>query len=268
MMNRRHVMVRVAAAAAAACLGGRLPDARAADAPAVPRLTAQQIVERNVNARGGLAAWRAVTALAMTGQVDAGGKQDVKLPFTMTLKRPHSSRVELRFQEQTALQVYDGTQGWKLRPFLNRSDVEPYTADEARSAAVADELDGLLIDHQAKGSTVELAGVDSVEGRSAYRLRLSLKNGQQRQVWVDAASFLELKTDGEPRRLDGKLRAVSLYYRDYKRVSGLMLPHTLETVVDGVKATHKMHIESVRINPPLDAAAFAKPRPPASGQAS
>ena len=240
----------------------------AADGPPPGSLTAAQVVERNVAARGGLEAWRAVGSLTLAGEMDAGGKLDSRLPFTLTLKRPNKSRLEIRFRDTAALQVYDGSQGWKLRPFLNRSDVEPYTADEARSAAVADELDGLLIDHQAKGSTVELAGVDSVEGRSAYRLRLSLKNGQQRQVWVDAASFLELKADGEPRRLDGKLRAVSLYYRDYKRVSGLMLPHTLETVVDGVKATHKMHIESVRINPPLDAAAFAKPRPPASGQAS
>jgi len=64
---------------------------------------------------------------------------------------------------------------------------------------------------------VELAGTDTVEGHAAYKLKVTRKDGQVRQVWVDGQSFLELKVDGAPRRLDGKLHAVAVYLRDYKR---------------------------------------------------
>ena len=226
----------------------------------VTNISAAQIVEMNVAARGGLAAWRAVSAITMSGQIDAGGKNNATLPFVMTMKRPHKSRFELRFSEQTAVQVYDGTQGWKVRPFLNRNEVEPYTLAEAKLAAASWELDGPLVDYASKGTKVELLGMDTVEGKGAYKLKLTLKGGEQRNLWVDAKSFLELKIDGDPRKMDGKMRTVAIYYRDYKTEKGLTVPRVLETVVQGYKQTRKISIQSVAVNQPVDDALFAKPQ--------
>src|SRR6266436_1781597 len=50
--------------------------------------------------------------------------EEVQLPFVMELKRPRKMRFELQFSGQTAIQVFDGANGWKLRPFLNRRVVE------------------------------------------------------------------------------------------------------------------------------------------------
>jgi outer membrane lipoprotein-sorting protein len=228
--------------------------------PPPPALPAGKIVERNIAARGGLQAWRAVNSLTMSGEMDAGGKQDAKLPFVMSMKRPQKSRLEIKFQEQTAVQVWDGKQGWKIRPFLNRNEVEPYKAAEARSAAAAAEVDGPLVDFAKKGTKVELAGTEVVEGRNTYKLKLTLKGGEQIHLWIDAKSFLEAKVDGEPRRMDGRMRKVAVFYRDFKPVGGLQFPHTMETVVQTVKGSHKMTIQSIKVNPPLDDSLFAKPQ--------
>ncbi len=234
----------------------------AAEAPVTPvtNMSAAQIVEKNIAARGGLAAWRAVNSMTMSGQMDAGGKNDVKLPFVMTLKRPHKNRLEIRFAEQTAVQVYDGAHGWKVRPFLNRNEVEPFTSAEIKSAAASSELDGPLVDYAKKGTKVELVGAQAVEGKNAYKLKLTLKDGTQRHLWVDAQSFLEVKIEGDPRKMDGKMRNVAIYYRDYKTEKGLTVPYTLETVVEGVNQSHKINIESVAVNQPVDDALFAKPQ--------
>jgi hypothetical protein len=77
---------------------------------------------------------------------------------------------------------------------------------------------------------------------------------------VDATSFLELKIDGEPRKLDGRMHNVAIYYRDYKTESGLAVPHVLETVVEGNKQSRKMTIQQVTVNPPMDDAFFANPQ--------
>ena len=223
-------------------------------------LTAEQIVEKNVAARGGLQAWRAVNSLTLSGEMDAGGKQNAKLPFVWSMKRPHKSRLEIRFQQQTAVQVYDGKQGWKVRPFLNRNEVEPYTTSEAKSAAGWQELDGPLVDHAAKGTKVELAGKETVEGRDNYKLKLTLASGEQRRLWIDATTFLETKIDGEPRKMDARMRPVTVFYRDYKTVNGLVIPHTLETAVSGVKSSHKIAVQKVAVNQPLEDALFGKPQ--------
>ena len=183
----------------------------------------------------------------------------MQLPFTLEMKRGRLSRLEIEFNGQTAVQVYDGTQGWKLRPFLNRHDVEPFTADEPKVAANQADLDGALIDYAAKGTKVELAGVEKVEDNEAYKLKLTLKNGHVVHEWIDAESFLEVKVEGTPRKLDGKPHEVAVYLRDYKTVDGLKIPHLIETVVKGVQRTEKIEIEKVVVNPRLDEKRFAKP---------
>ncbi|KVX43601.1 hypothetical protein WL04_01160 [Burkholderia ubonensis] len=254
----------------AASLAGLLasaPDALAASAAGTAqaraasagRMSAAQIVERNVAARGGLQAWRAVNTLTLSGLMEAGGTKNTALPFVMTMKRPHKSRFEVRFNAQTALQVYDGAQGWKVRPFLGRNEVEPYTPAEAKSAAQSAELDGPLVDYASKGSTVQLLGTEMVEGHRAYVLKVTTKERAERRVWIDAATFLELKIDGEPRVLDGRPHSVAIFYRDYKKESGVVVPHTLETVVSGVKETRKITIDHVALNQPADDAMFGKP---------
>jgi outer membrane lipoprotein-sorting protein len=256
-MRRRLVLTFCIAAlvapAARAAEAKRVADKRAAG------LTSEQIVARNVEARGGLQAWRAVKTLKLSGEMDAGGTSDAKLPFVLSLKRPHKSRLEITFAGKNAIQVYDGTQGWKLRPYLNRDDVDPFTPAEARSAAASAELDGPLVDHVQKGARVELAGKEKVEGKETYKLKLTLKSGEQRFLWVDAKTFLEARISGEPRKLDGRAHDVWIYYRDYRKVNGLKMPYVTETVVKGVKASHKLTLKTVTLNPPLDDALFAKP---------
>jgi hypothetical protein len=250
--------------------------------PTAPQMTAAAIVDKNVAARGGLATWRAVQTMEMKGKMEAGGnqrsalpvptegremkvvsprrKEQAQLPFVMDLQRGRKMRVEIEFRDQTAVQVYNGAQGWKLRPFLNRHEVENFTAEELQAASKQSDLDGLLIDYAAKGSTVELEGTDQVEGRNSYKLKVTDKNGNARHVWVDSETFLETKIEGTPRRLDGKYHPVATYLRDYRSVNGLTMPFLLETAVDGVRDTEKILIESIVSNPKLDESRFAMPR--------
>ena len=223
------------------------------------KLSATEIVDRNVAARGGLQAWRAVQTMSYSGKMDAGGKHNVQLPFVMEMKRPRKTRVELEFANDKAVQVYDGANGWKLRPFLGRRDVEPFAADELKAASMEYDLDGPLVDHTTKGIQVDLEGVEKVEGHDAYKLKLTRKDGQARHLWVEAQTFLEVKIDGVPRRMDGKMRPVEIYYRNYQSVNGLMVPYVLETSVQGVRQSHKLTIESVVVNPKLDDSLFAAP---------
>ena len=279
-----------------------------AAAPAQAKLSAAEIVSKNVAARGGLEAWRVVKTMSLSGKMAAGGNQratlqlptqaqatvvtrktdephlpsrridEVYLPFLMELARPDKMRFELQVGGKTALQVYDGANGWKLRPYLNRLDVEPYTADEMKAASMNSDLDGPLVDYAAKGTRIESDGIEKVEGRDTYKLKLTLKSGAVTHVWVDAQTFLETKVEGQPRRLDGTDHPVEVYYRDYRNVNGLQVPFVLETRVLPVTRTamgrdtpvppEKTLIEKVEINPKFDAGLFSKPAIPTNSAAA
>ena len=268
--------------------------AAAADAPSASTgLSAAQIVEKNVAARGGLQAWRAVQTLSLQGKMGAGGNQravlhvpapnpkdsevalphrpaeEAQLPFLMELKRPRKMRLELQVKGQTAVQVYDGINGWKFRPFLNRRDIEPYTAEELKIASSREDLDGPLVDYAAKGSRVELDGTEKVEGRDTYKIKVTEKSGHAFDVWVDAQTFLEAKIEGQPRRLDGTDHPVEVYYRDYRTVDGLQIPFLLETRVlsvgknalgfrDTPVPPERIVVDKVVVNPKVEEKLFSK----------
>ena len=261
-------------------------------------LTAAEVVSKNIAARGGLEAWRAVKTMSMEGKMGAGGNQrgpaqaapppgkkqaviptdprpkdEVLLPFTMELQRPRKQRLEILFNGKKALQVYDGSNGWKLRPYLNRMEVEPFTQEELKVASTQVELDGYLIDYSAKGETVELDGTEKIDGRENYKLKVTLKDGHSIHVWADAQTFLETKIEGQPRRLDGVEHPVEIYYSDYRTVNGLRIPFALETrvlplakVTKGPAAAtssvppEKIIIDKVEVNPKFDASLFTKPQ--------
>jgi hypothetical protein len=81
-----------------------------------------------------------------------------------------------------------------MRPFLNRTDYEPYTADGTKAASEQADLAGPLVDYAAKGTIVELAGMENVNGRNNYRLKLTSKSGYSFHVWIDAQTFLESRS--------------------------------------------------------------------------
>jgi hypothetical protein len=288
-MFRRSLVISISLAfAISLAAGADVPQPQA-------KLSAAEIVDKNVAARGGLQAWRAVQTMSLEGKLGAGGNQratltvptqgrgvnpqtlaarpaeEVQLPFVMELKRPRKMRFELQFSGQTNVQVFDGANGWKLRPYLNRREVEPYTPDEMKIASAQADLDGPLVDYAAKGTRVELAGMEKVEDRDAYKVKLTMKDGQAIHVWIDAQTFLEAKIEGQPRRLDGTDHPVEVYFRDYRAVNGLQIPYVLETRVLPVAQTatglkdppvppEKTIIDKVVVNPKLDESLFSKPQ--------
>ena len=287
-----------AKAKAAKAPAARANEAKGSKAPAavrepkVPKLTATEIVTKHVAARGGAQAWKAVQTMQLKGKLEAGkgdniaralkldrkagrkgtnadvaaasvdleSNKQILLPFTLDLKRPNRMRLEVEFDGKTAVQVFDGKQGWKYRPFLNRKDVEPFTANEASTEAFRGDLDGPLVDSAAKGTKVALEGSDLVETRPAYRLKVTPKSGPVRHVWIDAKTFLDVKMEGFPQRMDGKMHPVYVYQRDFRSVQGVLIPFVQETAVDGSPDTHKLLVEKAAINPPFSDAVFSKPR--------
>jgi len=256
-------------------------------------LSAAQIVDKNVAARGGLQAWRAVQTLSLEGKMGAGGNQraalpaptanskdlantmprrraeEAQLPFLMEMMRPRKVRVEIQFKGQTAVQVYDGARGWKVRPYLNRKEMEPFTDEELKKASQQEDLDGPLVDYAAKGSRIELDGTEKVEGHETYKLKVTERTGHGFHVWVDAETFLEAKSKGQPSRLDGIEHPVDVYYRDYRAVDGLRIPFLIETRVlpigrnalglgDTPVPPERIVIDKVVVNPRLEEKLFSK----------
>ena len=253
-MNR---MRWVAFAALSTLLAG---GADAKDPDHAAKLSAEQIVAKNVAARGGLPAWRKIETMVWVGHMESADPSTPGLRFVLEQKRPNKTRFEVAALAQKTLRVFDGAHGWKVRPDREGGvTAEPYSPQDLKFAKEAQGIDGPLIDYQAKGISVGLAGVETIEGRKTYRLHVKLASGDVHDVWIDAKTFLDVKYDRTSYTTTGAHGTVSVFYRDYKTIEGLEIPGILEIGSGSGKVADRMVIENIALNPPLEDTLFARP---------
>jgi hypothetical protein len=256
---QRIVISLVGGLASLAAWAAAAPDLAAASKP----LTAAEIVQRNVAARGGLEAWRKVETMIWIGHIASQDGPVSTVPFMLELKRPNKTHFEIRTQNQVAMRIYDGTKGWKLRPSTTSGpDVQPYSIDELEFAHDNFVIDGPLVDYQAKGVSIALEGVEKLGERKAYRLKVTLHSGASRHVWIDAETFLDVKFDHPTSDASGRPGTMTVYYRSYQTIDGLQIPVIIETGSGSGKQPDRMTIDRLSLNPPLEDRVFAMPKVP------
>jgi hypothetical protein len=226
-----------------------------------PQPTVDELVAKNVAAKGGADALRALQSVRFTGKMLVNGGQ-MQLAYVETKKRPAEVRSELTLQGMTAIQAYDGEQGWKVSPFQGRKDPEKMSADDTKSLLEEAEIDGPLVDWKAKGSTVEYLGKEDVDGTLAQKLKVVRKNGDVTFVYLDPDAFLEIRKITQ-RVEQGAQVEVETDMSDYEKIAGVFLPFSIESGRKGDPDKQKIIIDKAEGNLPVDDAIFRFPTAPA-----
>src|SRR5438128_10260470 len=145
--------------------------------------TVDELVAKNIEAKGGASALRELGTLRLTGKLLVQEGQ-IQLAFLQLKKRPDEVRTEASLQGMTQIQAYDGKEGWRVSPFFGRKDPERMSADDIKALIEDSEIDGALVDWQTKGSSVEYLGTEDVEGTLAHKLKVVRKNGDVSFVYL------------------------------------------------------------------------------------
>jgi outer membrane lipoprotein-sorting protein len=223
--------------------------------------TADEIVKKALDARGGVDKIRAVQSERITGRLSSA--QGVEGGFTLELKRPYKMHTEISVDGQKIIRVYDGkSAGWTINPFAENKDVQPMSEDDLKSITEESDMDGPLVDYKSKGHQVELVGEEDLDSKPVYRLKVTTKNGDVRSYLIDASTFLTTKWVGLRKIADRDFPWESSL-SDYREVQGLKYPFKIEQGSPGTDFKQTLTTEKIEINPPLDDSRFAKPASPA-----
>lgn len=218
--------------------------------------TAEEIIAKHIEALGGLEKIKAVKSIRMTGKMTLG--PSIEAPVVLELKRPNSLRMDITVQGMVGSQAFDGTTGWTLMPFQGSKAPQQMAADELKMTQEQADMDGPLVDHAAKGNTVELMGKEKIEGSDAHKLKVTLKTGVVRTVYIDAEHFLQIR-DESRRTIRGTEIDTETILGDYKEVEGLMFPHAIDSGQKGSPQRQKLMVEKIELNVPIDDARFKMP---------
>jgi hypothetical protein len=219
--------------------------------------TAEELVDKNIQAKGGMEKIKAIHSVHMTGKLTGGGG------FTATVTqdgmRPNLVRETFSLQGMTGVQAYDGTVGWQIQPFGGHKDPELMGEDDLRDLLRDADFDGPLVDYREKGNTVEYLGHDVVDGDDALRLKVTLKNGDILYYYLDPDTYLEIRKEIQE-FIRGSIKEKVVDLGSYKPVAGVMYPFS---IASGPKnrpnAAQTTTLEKIDVNVPLAKSEFELP---------
>jgi|CZLA01.1.fsa_nt_gi outer membrane lipoprotein-sorting protein len=224
--------------------------------------TVDDIIAKNIQARGGLDKLKSVQSIKSTATMAMG--PGMEAPGVLIQKRGNLARLEFTIQGLTMVQAYDGKNAWQIMPFTGKKDPELMSGDEAKEVEEMGDFDGPWVDYKSKGNQVELLGKEKIEGTDAYKLKVSLKNGDVQTIYMDADSFLEIKEETK-RTVRGSEQVMESSIGDYKEVGGIIFPFAVESGAKGSSEKQKLTVTKVELNVPADDSIFKMPAaaPPA-----
>ena len=220
--------------------------------------TADELIAKNVAARGGLEKLKAVKTMRLTGKMKVG---DDSMPSILELKRPNMSRWQFTFDGQTAVQAYDGKTGWMWMPFAGMTEPQAMSSEERQEAEQQADIDGPLVDYKAKGSKIELVGHDARFRPEDWKLKVTLKSGEVRYIYLDPKTYLQTTTM-MTKKIEGNEVVVISTIGDYRDVGGLTLPHSFSASMKDGGETQSLVFEKIEVNVPIEDERFGKPETP------
>ncbi|MBN8667030.1 MAG: hypothetical protein J0M30_05950 [Chitinophagales bacterium] len=214
--------------------------------------TADEVINKHVEAIGGADAWRKVTSLRQEGSMTVQGT-DVQLVLTVVKDKGSRQDISITAMGMSGYQIITPTEGWNYMPFNGMMAPEAMTADELTKSQ--DDLDpaGPLLDYQAKGHKVELLGKEDVEGVECFKIKVDTKNGSTQTFYLDPSTYYIIRVVSK-QDVNGQEVEVPTGFANYEKLpEGIVIAKSI-TLPFG-----EMTITNVDVNKPIEDSVFKKP---------
>jgi hypothetical protein len=231
---------------------------------AVPCLaqTADEIIEKHLAAAGGRAALNKLTSRVSTGAISITTPVgELKGTVEVYNKAPNRIRTLVKI-DAAALgggqiindQRFDGTTGYVIDSFNGNREI----AGDQLAAMKNGGFPTPLLTYKDTGVTAALSGRETVGTSDAYVIQFTPKTGPGIRVFIDAKSFMVVKTiiTVNVPQLGRPIDQV-VEFSDYRDVDGIKIPYTTKSTnpLQTITAT----LNDVKHNTEIDDSVFSKP---------
>lgn len=219
---------------------------------AVKAQTADEVVNKHIDAVGGAANWKKVSSIVQTGSMSVNGTD---ISVVRSVSHNKGSRQDISVMGMNGYQILTPTAGWNFMPFQGQTAPEPMTAEDVKESQ--DDLDaqGSLVDYKAKGHTIELIGSEDVEGTDCFKLKVGLKSGRTETVFIDKKTYNMIKSI-TVRKANGQEMEMTTTFSNFQKLpEGIIVPMSMNVPI-GPGMNVDFALAKVEVNKAIDESIF------------
>jgi CubicO group peptidase (beta-lactamase class C family) len=207
-----------------------------------------ELIEKNINARGGYEKLKAVKSLKINAKYVQQGRET---PVILTIKRPYFIYAEVLFPTSPMICGYDGKTAWWFdRARISEPQILP--AEEALIFVRYADFGDLFVDYEKKGQKIELIGIEDMDGQKTHKLKITSQNGIIRYVYLDTKNFLNIKESYKSK--NKKEFGLEVIFKDFRAIDGVMFPFYHDIIGE------QTIIERIEMNVDIDDSIFKMPQ--------
>lgn len=214
--------------------------------------TVDEIVDKHIAALGGADKLKGVKTLTTEQSLSVQG---MEIPTKTVIVVGKSMRNESTIMGNSMISVINGNTGWMVRPAMmgGTGDPEDMPAEQLKQSMSQLDPFGSLVNYKDKGNKVELVGKEKVDKKDAYHLKVTTKEGQTVDQYIDADTYMVTKLVTS---VNGQNAEIGL--GDYKEIEGIKFPHSME-MSNPMAGQLTFTTNKITVNGPVDDAIFKKP---------
>jgi hypothetical protein len=214
--------------------------------------TADEVVNKHIEAIGGVENWKKVTSMVQTGSMSVNG---LNLDVVNTAVHLKGTRQDIAAMGMNNYQILTPGAGWKFFPIQQQQAPEPLTEEEVKEGQDGLDLQGNFVDYKTKGHSVEALGKEDVDGTECFKLKLTSKSGKATTYYIDTKSYLVIKSTSVV-KANGQEAELSTTYSNYQKLpEGITLPMSV-SIPFAPGMNLDLIVSKVEINKTIDEAIF------------
>jgi outer membrane lipoprotein-sorting protein len=215
-----------------------------------------ELLQKYSKARG-----QNIQTVKMTGKMIQPGNPEFMI--TSFEKRPDMFRQEMEVQGTKIIVAFIGQTGWIISPTLGSfdpQDMPPSSFNSLNKELRSDPYvswNNPIVNWKENGNKLELIGREDINGTQVYNLKLTFKDNEVANYYMDAAKFVMLLVK-EKTMEQGQMNETEDKFSDFRDVDGVSMPFKIETITNGQTSTIVI-LDKCEFNLPIDDAIFKKP---------
>ncbi len=218
--------------------------------------TADEIINKYVQAIGGKDLLSKVTSVYTEGSIDAMGTQ---ITFKTTTLNGKGMKQEMDVMGSPMITCFTDKGGWSINPMTGGTAPEDMPANQYNSGKEQIVVGAPFVNFSEKGYKTELLGTEAVGDVNAFKIKLTSPDSISATYYFDPNTSYLIKSISES-EMQGQMIDNVITYSDYKPAEGYTLPYKMEMVIAGGQFSMTMAVTKVELNKPVDEAIFAKPQ--------
>jgi len=247
-------ILAVTAMAGAASLSAQVSSTAQAPAPAqvsAPALSADEVVNKYLDAVGGKEAIGKIKTMSVEGTMQVMGNE---APTTTTTVDGVGTKQESEFNGSKIISCFTDKGGWMVNPMAGANDPTPMPDEQYNSGKSGIYVGGPLYNYAARGSTIELASKDD----KSYTINLTTKEKVKYTFVIDAKTYL-VNTMATETQMQGQPVTLTTSYSDYRKTeTGFLIPYGIG--LDFGQFQLSIAVKKIELNKTIDPAIFVMPK--------